>query len=119
MERQTRKNKPSNADLLVAYEKKGANISATCKSLGIDRQTFYNRRKKSKELDQALKHIEESLVDFAESKLMQAITESNLTAIIFYLKTKGRHRGYVEKTEVEASVNPVYELMQQASRQEE
>ena len=119
MERRARKNKPSNADIVIAYEKKGANISATCKSLGIDRQTFYNRRNKSKELDQALTHIEESLVDFAESKLMQAITESNLTAIIFYLKTKGRQRGYVEKTEVEASVNPFYELMQKASRQEE
>ena len=114
-----KKYKVSNADILTAYEKKGANISATCAALGIDRQTFYNRRKANASLDEALRAVEEGLVDFAESKLMQAINGENLTAIIFYLKTKGRNRGYVEKTEVETSVNPFFELMREASKKNE
>ena len=85
------KRKITNAELAAMYEKKGANISATCVALGIDRKTFYNRRKASEELNEKLESVEESLIDFAESKLMKAISDDNLTATIFYLKTKGRN----------------------------
>lgn len=98
------KRRVTDKEIENAYEKKGANISATCKSLNIDRQTFYNRRKKSKSLDEALSQVEESLIDFAESKLMSAIQDDNLTAIIFYLKTKGKKRGYIEGREIDANI---------------
>lgn len=111
-----KKYKVSNADIVAAYQKKGANISATCQALSIDRKTFYNRRNSSKELDRQLGEIEESLVDFAESKLMGAMNDNNLTAIIFYLKTKGKHRGYVEQVEQKVEVNPFFQLMQEASQ---
>lgn len=110
-ESRTKKRKVSNDEIVIAYEKKGANISATCKALDIDRTTFYNRRKASADLNEKLTAVEESLIDFAESKLMKAITEDNLTATIFYLKTKGRNRGYVERVEQEVTVNPFEELM--------
>ena len=44
--------------------------------------------------------IVEQIVDLAESKLVDAINNGNLTAIMFYLKTKGKHRGYSERHEV-------------------
>ena len=43
----------------------------------------------------------EQLLDLAESKLADAINAGNLTAIMFYLKTKGKHRGYTERHQVE------------------
>lgn len=107
----TRKRKITNEELAAMYEKKGANISATCNALGIDRKTFYNRRKASEQLDERLANVEEGLIDYAESKLMKAITDDNLTATIFYLKTKGKNRGYVERVEQEVTVNPFEELM--------
>ena len=39
-------------------------------------------------------------LDFVEGKLFEAIDKNNITGIIFYLKTKGKHRGYVERHEL-------------------
>lgn len=97
--------------IVKVYEKKGANISATCTALGISRQVLYNWRKDRKSLDEALKDVEESLIDFTESKLMEQISDGNITAIIFHLKTKGKNRGYVERVENEVSLNPFEDLM--------
>ena len=40
------------------------------------------------------------MLDFAESKLFQKIKEGDSTAILFYLKTQGKARGYIERSEV-------------------
>lgn len=41
--------------------------------------------------------IQEKFGDFVEQKLMQKINEGDVTAIIYYCKTKLKHRGYYEK----------------------
>jgi hypothetical protein len=50
-------------------------------------------------LREVLEEIVELHLDLAESKLLAAIGDGNMTAILFYLKTKGKHRGYVERFE--------------------
>lgn len=60
-----------------------------------------------------LDDYDESLGDLAESKLMMAINEGNLTAIIFYLKTKHKGRGYVEGQEIKATVQGAIKGMSQ------
>ena len=49
----------------------------------------------------AVKDIQESAIDFAESSLHQQIKEKVPSSTIFYLKTKGKNRGYVEKQQIE------------------
>ena len=41
----------------------------------------------------------ETAIDHVESKLMGAIDDGNVTAIIFFLKTQGKSRGYTERSE--------------------
>lgn len=48
----------------------------------------------------AYEEINEATVDKVESALFDQIEDGNITAIIFYLKTKAKARGYVERQEV-------------------
>ncbi|MCQ2348959.1 MAG: hypothetical protein MJZ98_00600 [Paludibacteraceae bacterium] len=93
------------------YQKKLCNKTSTALALGVGRNTVEAWRKKYPELDEMMNDVEESLIDFSETKLMEKINEGDLTAIIFHLKTKGRKRGYVERVEQEVSVNPFEELL--------
>jgi len=76
------------------------NIAESCKSINISRQTYY-RWIEDKQFLQSCKDAEESLLDFAESQLQELIKDKNPIAIFFYLKTKGKKRGYIEKQEVQ------------------
>jgi len=47
----------------------------------------------------AVHEAKESMLDFAEGKLMENIRAGDNACIIFYLKTQGKGRGYIERTE--------------------
>ena len=94
------------------YKKKGCNITAACAALNITRQTFYTRKAKSKKLQELIEEADESMLDFAESKLIEHINNNDITSLIFFLKTKGKKRGYVERTEHDVNANPFQELME-------
>ncbi len=75
--------------------------------------TSYRHLKKyidsNEKLTKVLHGIEERNLDAAESALFAAIREGNVTATIFYLKTKGKGRGYVEhdKQDISKPMPPV------------
>ena len=89
---------------LELYDKHGANVAAACKAVGgMSRNTFYLWCREDEEFKEKADAIKESLIDYAESKLQELIEDNNVTACIFYLKTKGKSRGYSERSEVELS----------------
>lgn len=75
-------------------------ISTACEAMGISRSTFYRWVNSDPEFKLRVEDVTEIQVDFVESKLMQLIESGDTTAIIFYLKTKGRKRGYNEKVPI-------------------
>nr|DAW80111.1 MAG TPA: DNA-binding protein [Caudoviricetes sp.] len=101
------------------YKKKGCNITATCAALNISRRTFYQKKEKSKSLQDLLAEADESMLDFAESKLIEHINNNDITSLIFFLKTKGKKRGYVERTEHDVNANPFQELMESIGSDED
>ena len=62
---------------------------------------FYDYLKKDKKFADEVKDIENIALDFAESQLHKQIQEGNTSATIFYLKTKGKSRNYVERQEIQ------------------
>lgn len=65
--------------------------------LGCSEKTVRNYVKRHPELLEVIDDASEEMLDFAEARLMKMIDEGNLTAIIFYLKSKGQARGYGPK----------------------
>ena len=77
--------------------------SAAARKLGCSPSTITNYVERHPDLSKTEADIVESNLDKAETQLLEAIASGNLTAIIFYLKCKGKHRGYMERTQIEGS----------------
>jgi transposase-like protein len=84
---------------LAALENNAGNISEACVKAGIGRTTYYLWLEQSEQFKQAADEVKESLIDLAENKLIEKIKEGDVKSIIFFLKTKGKSRGYIERTE--------------------
>jgi hypothetical protein len=89
--------------LLEALSKSLGVVTTACQMVNIDRSTFYKYVNEDPDFKAAVGDIDNEALDFAESKLHDQIRKGDTTAIIFYLKTKGKGRGYIEKTQVENS----------------
>ena len=86
-----------------AIVKAFGNLTLAAKSLRIARPTLYKWIRGNKRLEEAIQKGRDERLDFAESRLDKLIQEGNATAIIFFLKTQGRERGYIERKEIEHS----------------
>lgn len=93
-------------------------VTAACNNTGLPRSTFYNWYRDDADFKSQVDDVQEVAIDYVESKLFEKIEgvtmkgkgddgEDNVytvppsdTAIIFYLKTKAKKRGYIERSEV-------------------
>ena len=99
-------------------------VTDACRKADVPRSTFYKWMNEDEEFKKAVDDTQEEAIDFVEGQLFKKIngvttTKTNQegeeygtydippsdTAIIFYLKTKGKKRGYVERQEIAADVN--------------
>ena len=83
--------------LLEALEQSNGIVKYACDKAKISRGTHYNWLNEDEVYKLAVDNINNLNLDFAESKLFELISEGNLNATIFYLKCKGKSRGYQER----------------------
>lgn len=89
-------------------------VTPALEMTGVGRTTFYGWLKDDPEFKKEVDSIADEALDFAESQLFERmkgkigvsdegreyiIAHPSDTAIIFYLKTKGKKRGYIERME--------------------
>jgi hypothetical protein len=84
-----------------ALEKTGGLIAPAAKLLDMTRSGLYKRLSKDEKLQEARKEATEIVADMAEYKLIQGIQAGQPWAVLFYLKTRCKDRGYTEKTETQ------------------
>lgn len=85
------------SDFLVSLEKSLGIITAAIEATGVTRAKYISWLNVDEEFSKRVDLIMEKQIDFVESKLLEKINKGDTTAITFYLKTKGKDRGYTEK----------------------
>jgi len=99
--RKTEHTEHNKKQYLEALEKSLGVKTTACKITGVGRTTVYDWIKDDEEFRKAVDEIEQVALDFVESKLFEQIRGNNTPSTIFYLKTKGKKRGYVERQQMD------------------
>ena len=86
--------------LLKALIKSLGIVTDACKLAKVERSTYYTYLKADPDFAKEVNSIEDVALDFAESALHDNIRNGKEASIIFYLKTKGKKRGYIERQEI-------------------
>lgn len=86
-----------------ALRQSGGLISTAADALRCHRATLHRRIQQEPELAAVLEDARETALDEAESVLQRKIREGDTTALIFFLRTQGRKRGYSQGPDVQVS----------------
>jgi len=104
--------------MLAALSKSLGNVSLAADISGLSRSSHYNWLNEDLDYKLQYEELSERAVDFVESKLFELIEGANrqvvtsegiktikeppnTAAVIFYLKTRGKKRGYVERSTID------------------
>jgi len=94
----------TNAQIAAALISVSGIVLYAARKLRVTRNVIYQRMQKFPELKAIANEAIESTLDLGEAELIKAMKKGNLTAIIFYLKCKGKHRGYIERQEIDQTI---------------
>lgn len=87
--------------LLEALESTLGVVTSACKMVGVNRSTYYDYYNNDPEFKKSVEELSNVALDFVETNLFQNIKKLDTASIIFYLKTKGKNRGYFERQEID------------------
>ena len=111
--------------MLQALTTSLGNVTEAAAAVGMSRETHYDWLKNDPEYKAAVDSLKNVALDFAESQLKklmegaerQALTHDgevvtikdapNTSAVIFYLKTQGKQRGYIERQELSTEIKSI------------
>ena len=95
-----------NRQLMIEQLKKTPVVQIACEKTGVSRSTYYRWREEdpkfAEDADEALAQGVALINDMAESQLLSAIRDRNISAIFYWLNH--RHSAYSNKLEITAKV---------------
>ena len=94
------KQKLTVGQVIQALEKHQGLAALAAQTLGVSLQTVYNYRDRYPTIAAKMREMRERRTDRVELALYDKINAGEIAAIIFYLKTQAKDRGYVERQEV-------------------
>ncbi len=94
----------TDAKIIAALKSTNGGIYLAASRLGCDPNTIYRRADKNAKVQRVIDEMRGELVDLAEAALKRAVGAGEGWAVCFTLKTQGKQRGYVERTEHDVTV---------------
>ena len=87
--------------MIDAIQQAEGNLSDTARILECSRTTVHRYVNKYSTVKRAYEEENDKFIDEAQGQLRRHVRKGSLPAIMFLLKTKGKHLGYVERQELE------------------
>ena len=97
--------KVSTERFLAAIPGTGGLYTIIARKLDVDRHTVSEYVKRDRQIAEAVQEEIEGTLDKVENVFINACLGKDIHACMFYLKTKGKNRGYTEKVEQEVNTN--------------
>lgn len=85
--------------VIEALERAGGCQAIAARALNVSRVTMYRYLQRWPVLKELIEEQTELRLDEAEVALRSAVLKGEAWAVCFFLKTRGKQRGYVERTE--------------------
>lgn len=113
----------SDKQIVDALKKTEGNISAAARALGASRATIHKRINEVEKVKEEYESVNEANLDLAENELIDLVKDKkhkdHFGALKFYLRTKGRDRGFGDKSELDLNVNKLPSLQVQVVKPDE
>jgi len=86
----------------ILYKHKGL-VSNACKEFNMARATYFDWLR-NPDFAQAVEDVHEAVLDWAESVLQEKIADKDGRSVEFFLKAKGKKRGYGDTLDVHGNL---------------
>jgi len=96
--------------LLEALERSLGIVTPACKDVGISRNQFYNYYNTDPIFKKAVDDINDVTLDFVENQLLKKIKNGSERSILFYMKYKGKKRGYSDSLDITSGGEKITEI---------
>lgn len=98
--------------LILEQLRKTPIIETVCQKIGVSRMSFYRWKQEDKEfaaqIEKALSEGRSLVNDLAESQLISAVRDRNISAIVVWLKHN--HPNYKTRVEIAGAISVIEEL---------
>ena len=102
-----KRTQPNKKKLIAALEKSLGIGTEACEKAELSRTQQYKWYKEDEDYRKAVDDIEGKFIDFAETHLKEQIEKGSTPATIFYLKTRGKRRGYGDTLDITSDNEPI------------
>ena len=106
MDKRTERTQDNKTLLLKALQKSLGIVTEACEKAELSRTQHYKWYKEDAESRKAVQEIDGMFIDFAETHLKEQIEKGSTPATIFYLKTRGKKRGYGDSLDITSGEEP-------------
>lgn len=86
--------------MIKALENSLGIVTPACKEVGVSRVTFYKWVRDDEEFKKRVDEVYEIQGDFVENQLFKKIKAGSEKSIMFYMRYKGRKRGYTDSIDI-------------------
>ena len=106
MDKRTERTQDNKTLLLKSLQKSLGIVTEACNKSGLSRTQHYKWYKEDEDYRKAVQEIDGMFIDFAETHLKEQIEKGSTPATIFYLKTRGKKRGYGDSLDLTSGEEP-------------